>query len=70
MFTDKKPQSNVFETVGYVHANTWMRGVKSTTQTSMPPVPMFEKRREKEPEKKNQKKKNEPEKEEREKEMR
>ena len=35
-FTDKKPQSNVFETKGYVHANTWVRGVKSTTQTSMP----------------------------------
>ena len=41
-FTDKKPQSNVFETKGYMHASTWMRGVKSTTQTSMPPVPMFD----------------------------
>ena len=24
------------------HASTWMRGVKSTTLTSMPPVPMFD----------------------------
>ena len=43
LYATQSLQSNELETERWKHANKWMRGLKSTTLLSMPPVPLFDK---------------------------